>query len=457
MASSGHPQLNWQPEPESRGTFNIISTCLATLLFCTWTAVHTDIPENKRGRSVAKVALLVLGIIVPELALYFALRQLAVARQLADAGKKFLLRRSCVHEELDIVCMQSGPVNVSEQTTPLARASDPPVNSPGFSRKNEIRTWTLVHSFYVVMGGFAIDLPANKPFLPGFRERAILTPEGLIWLMEHEPDLIPPLTEETIMDSSKANAFSKFVSLSQVLWFCANCITRILQSLPLSLLEITTLAHALCTVATYLCWWHKPLNINEPTLIVGERALEICALMHMSGNTSADPKTSWAERNYIEVEKTEDSSAQEKVDELNVHHRLEFPSSTIQLPLQLGMVLKGTTFSPTSMYPKSTLNEVDVNRWRLASAAYSRYKDSGAGMPISVDNAYVVPRCDLSSFVKTADDPDCDKSHRICIPVFDNKFPNLCRCTLGIGEKVHPVADVGLFHVVGLVSRGRKL
>jgi hypothetical protein len=38
----------WQPEPQVRGTFSIVSTCLLTMLLCVWTAVHLNIPAYKK-------------------------------------------------------------------------------------------------------------------------------------------------------------------------------------------------------------------------------------------------------------------------------------------------------------------------------------------------------------------------------------------------------------------------
>ena len=34
-----------------------------------------------------------------------------------------------------------------------------------------------------------------------------------------------------------------------------------------SLLELNTLAYALCAFLTYLLWWEKPLDIEEPLLV----------------------------------------------------------------------------------------------------------------------------------------------------------------------------------------------
>ena len=33
------------------------------------------------------------------------------------------------------------------------------------------------------------------------------------------------------------------------------------------MLELNTFAHALCTLVTYLAWWEKPLDVEEPELI----------------------------------------------------------------------------------------------------------------------------------------------------------------------------------------------
>lgn len=36
----------WVPGPDSRGTWDIALSCLATLLLCTWTAIHTVVPPD---------------------------------------------------------------------------------------------------------------------------------------------------------------------------------------------------------------------------------------------------------------------------------------------------------------------------------------------------------------------------------------------------------------------------
>ena len=42
--------------------------------------------------------------------------------------------------------------------------------------------------------------------------------------------------------------------------------------MTISLLELNTFAHAVCVLTAYLFWWHKPLDVEELTLILGDGA-----------------------------------------------------------------------------------------------------------------------------------------------------------------------------------------
>ncbi len=105
--------------------------------------------------------------------------------------------------------------------------------------------------------------------------------------MKHEPDLIPDLPLTSIIDRSKSNSLGKALLFVQVAWFCLSCASRLGEHLPLSLLEVSTLAHGLCTLGCYAVWWSKPLNIDEPTWIqIGnEHAREAAALMDVLYDT----------------------------------------------------------------------------------------------------------------------------------------------------------------------------
>jgi hypothetical protein len=49
--------------------------------------------------------------------------------------------------------------------------------------------------------------------------------------------------------------------------FLAQTFGRLANVHPINLLEMKTLLHALCCFAIYAAWWHKPLDIAEPSLL----------------------------------------------------------------------------------------------------------------------------------------------------------------------------------------------
>ncbi|KAL8946920.1 MAG: hypothetical protein Q9222_006745 [Ikaeria aurantiellina] len=147
----------------------------------------------------------------------------------------------------------------------------------------------MTHAFFAIMGGLACaTMSPDDTFLPLPQDRATLTPEGILCLIANTPEAIPLITEEQIKDKSKADGLKKTLVCAQATWFCVQCITRLAQSLPVSLLEINTFAHALCTLVIYLLWWHKPLDVQEPTLITNAAFHPLLAFMWMASRSSAD-------------------------------------------------------------------------------------------------------------------------------------------------------------------------
>jgi len=121
------------------------------------------------------------------------------------------------------------------------------------------------------------DLSTNPRFVaevPNF--------ETLTYIMEHFPQIITDTNEETILDRAESSSLSKAVLIVQVAWFCTNCASRLIQRLPLSLLEVSAAAHGFCTLLTYLVWWSKPTNVATPTIMRGEKAREVYALLKCS-------------------------------------------------------------------------------------------------------------------------------------------------------------------------------
>ena len=74
-------------------------------------------------------------------------------------------------------------------------------------------------------------------------------------------------TEEEIKDKGKSDWFAKSLVLLQTSWFVTQCIARAIEHLPITHLEIVTLAYAAMNFVIYIFWWNKPLNVNRPVRV----------------------------------------------------------------------------------------------------------------------------------------------------------------------------------------------
>jgi hypothetical protein len=162
---------------------------------------------------------MLVAVIAPELMVGFAARQFLAAREFSKG-----------QERLSRVC---------------ERGFSPPIDF-GVSE---------THGFFFYMGGFVSR--AGRP---------IATHKQLI-----HPDLGPEyisairgVEEEDIMDKSEGDALFKGVALAQGLWFTAQCLARVSQRLPITELEVATLAFAVVNVFMWLLWWGKPHHIQRP-------------------------------------------------------------------------------------------------------------------------------------------------------------------------------------------------
>ena len=155
------------------------------------------------------------------------------------------------------------------------------------------RRFDLVHAFYAMMGGFAFYGPYGDNgatveedlFQISTDPGHILdvpTFQTLLYIMKHFPHILTDITEESILDRAASSALSKTILAIQVVWFCLNCLARLQQGLPISLLEVSTAAHAFCTLMTYYVWHSKPLNVAAPTLMREKKAREVHALLKCS-------------------------------------------------------------------------------------------------------------------------------------------------------------------------------
>ncbi|KAK0499384.1 hypothetical protein EDD18DRAFT_850636 [Armillaria luteobubalina] len=191
----------------SRTVLSILWSSLATIFACIWVSVHPNVPGPKMEKKgwlyltfLRRAELMILTVTSPEFVTIWALRQHSVAR---------LIRALCPE------------------------------------------TLTMSHGFLVSMGGFV------------YSDGCPITLDNL----QHDTRLVVwlgQIKKKEISDRSKGDGLSKGVAIGQSTWFLLQCVARVTQHLPLTILEIVAVGYAFFTIVNYAVWWHKPLEISVP-------------------------------------------------------------------------------------------------------------------------------------------------------------------------------------------------
>jgi hypothetical protein len=133
--------------------------------------------------------------------------------------------------------------------------------------------WTRAHGFFLIMGGFQLfersdqlsQLSSEKEDHATHAVGRFVRILDLKDVLQHQLEtIIPFVTEEEIKDKGKSDALSKFIVLLQTSWFIIQCIARGIKHLPLTELEIVTLAYAMMNLFVYIFWWDKPHDVGCP-------------------------------------------------------------------------------------------------------------------------------------------------------------------------------------------------
>ena len=82
------------------------------------------------------------------------------------------------------------------------------VENPKSARQHK---WKLTHSFSAIMGGIAIDPCGGDEYIPGL-QCPMLTADGISFLLENEPQLLPDISGDDVKDKSKGGSSAKFLA-----------------------------------------------------------------------------------------------------------------------------------------------------------------------------------------------------------------------------------------------------
>jgi hypothetical protein len=136
--------VTYVSQPNTRGTLDILWSCLGIVVLCTWSVQHPNVPElrtedskrSKIGDIIKQVRLMVFTLLAPE---FLLLKAVAELNSAGSISKKLGVR----------------------------------ANSDGVP-------WSMVHSFFSNMGGFVIHfkdytpIPASIPYWSQYLKRKLL-------------------------------------------------------------------------------------------------------------------------------------------------------------------------------------------------------------------------------------------------------------------------------------------
>jgi len=234
-SSNSSSTQGWTPSPDGRGSFDIIWSCVSTIFLCSWTVLCVQVPALDEDEWVLfrrKFYLTCLGIAGPEFILMLAIGQWASARR---SLKEFQL---------------SG-----------------------------YKDWTMNHAFFADMGGFVLHPRDWTPFPIDAKQLHYLVVKGYL--------PYPAINKRVIADRNKIDGLVRFITVGQTLWFIANCITRSIQHLAITTLELTTVAFIFCTLGTSFCWAHKPADVDRAIIL--ETNCSIADILREAGDCAREP------------------------------------------------------------------------------------------------------------------------------------------------------------------------
>lgn len=140
--------------------------------------------------------------------------------------------------------------------------------STAAATEGQLEGWSITQCFFAVMGGIVVHTGAAFEGQP----RLTLTAEGvrLLSFLGRRPSV----HEGQIRDKSKADGLAKSIVCIQAGWMILQILGRLIEQLPVTLLEINTTGHVLCALVLYLLWWNKPLEVKDPTVLSYEEWMQ---------------------------------------------------------------------------------------------------------------------------------------------------------------------------------------
>lgn len=153
----------WVSQPDGRGTFDILWSCLITIFLCTWVSLHLNVPashEKYRHLFFRKMRWMVQAIMAPEFVLAFAIGQKVEAKKSVQQFRDLDLHPEHTFRTVDSALSQRSRLqDAGDRVSCLIRKIDMKLHG-----EEKDTRWSIRHAFYANMGGFVFHARQSAPF-----------------------------------------------------------------------------------------------------------------------------------------------------------------------------------------------------------------------------------------------------------------------------------------------------
>ncbi|KAL3480417.1 hypothetical protein BJX99DRAFT_254720 [Aspergillus californicus] len=80
--------VGWTSEPPGRGTLGLLTTCLTTILLCTWVVIHPRVYTHEPHATLHKLSLLAKTLLAPEFIAVEGLQEWAQCRRMVSSVQR---------------------------------------------------------------------------------------------------------------------------------------------------------------------------------------------------------------------------------------------------------------------------------------------------------------------------------------------------------------------------------
>lgn len=209
-----------------------------------------DVPPRNTSAArctISKLRAWVLCILAPELVFVVAALQLFDAKKLQNMCNKAQKARDADISEPKLWLSQRS--RQLDQVQNLDHLDLHPVHTE----------WTLPQCFCVAAGGLVLQTQDQWIYTIVPHEMKTLIQAGIVHCSDFR--------DQDIEDRTKADSFAKFFTVLQSTWFLCNIITRWACDLPVSPIELSTVAYVACGILIYGVWWYKPKDMGTSIAI----------------------------------------------------------------------------------------------------------------------------------------------------------------------------------------------